>query len=96
MIDAAIEKYPDQEYLINDLSSGIFNSFLGFGQIIGPLYGSLMTSKYGFRLACDYLAIFCLCFSFIYFTMGDGIGAFKESRCKDEGMPMDVGPSFMF
>ena len=31
MIDAAIAKYPDYEYKINDLSSGVFNAFLGIG-----------------------------------------------------------------
>lgn len=31
MIDAALDKYPDHEYEVNDLSSAIFNSFLGIG-----------------------------------------------------------------
>jgi hypothetical protein len=43
MIDSAMIAFPDQEQKINDLSSAIFNSFLGIGQISGPLYGSLMT-----------------------------------------------------
>lgn len=28
---------------INDISAGIFNMFLGFGQIFGAIYGTLMT-----------------------------------------------------
>jgi len=31
MINAGIRKFPDQEPLVNDLSSGIFNCFLGLG-----------------------------------------------------------------
>lgn len=43
MIEAAVQKYPDHEYKINDLSAGVFNCFLGIGQVTGPLYGSFMT-----------------------------------------------------
>ncbi len=31
MLESVIEKYPDQENTINDLSSAIFNTFLGIG-----------------------------------------------------------------
>lgn len=31
MIDSVIYKYPDDEVLVNDLSSAIFNCFLGIG-----------------------------------------------------------------
>jgi hypothetical protein len=28
---------------VNDISAGIFNMFLGFGQILGALFGTRMT-----------------------------------------------------
>ena len=31
MIESALIRFPDQESQVNDLSSGIFNSFLGLG-----------------------------------------------------------------
>jgi hypothetical protein len=31
MIDSVIDKYPHDEHLVNDLSSGVFNCFLGIG-----------------------------------------------------------------
>jgi hypothetical protein len=31
MIDAALDKYPEDEFTVNDLSSAMFNSFLGIG-----------------------------------------------------------------
>ena len=85
MIDSVIEKYPDDEILVNDLSSAIFNCFLGIGQISGPLYGSFMTGYFNFRVTCDYVAVLCLVFSLIYFFFGRGPSAFSESRCTNYG-----------
>lgn len=49
MIDVAMPLYPEScEGQINDISSGLFNMFLGIGQIIGPIFGAVMTEKYGF------------------------------------------------
>lgn len=85
MIDSVIAFYPHDEHLVNDLSSGIFNCFLGIGQISGPIYGSLMTSAYNFRLTSDYVAFFCLGFSVLYFFAADGWNGFKYSRCTNYG-----------
>lgn len=84
MIDSALDKYPDEEYVINDLSSACFNSFLGIGQILGPLYGSLMTENTNFRVTCDVLGILFLAYSFLYMIMTDGYSAFKDSKCEDK------------
>lgn len=43
MVESVIPLYPGQEETINDLSSGLFNMFLGIGQVIGPLFGALVT-----------------------------------------------------
>jgi hypothetical protein len=49
MIDVALLLYPESsEIKINDISSGLFNMFIGIGQIIGPIYGSYMNKEYGF------------------------------------------------
>ena len=41
MIETVIPLYPEScESQINDISSGLFNMFLGLGQIIGPLFGA--------------------------------------------------------
>ena len=91
MIESVIHKYPDDEFLINDLSSGIFNCFLGIGQISGPLYGSLMTEHAGFRLTADYVAFILLGFSVIYFFFGSGWSAFRDSRWTNYGEPLHFG-----
>ena len=33
---------------INDKACGLFNMFLGIGQVAGPIYGSLVTANIGF------------------------------------------------
>ena len=83
MIESALIRFPDQESQVNDLSSGIFNSFLGLGQISGPIYGSLVTSSVGFRLCTDYVAFACLAFAFVYFVFGQGLDAFTKKRIID-------------
>ena len=82
MIDVALEKFPDDEIAVNDLSSGIFNSFLGIGQVVGPLYGALMTEAFGFRVTTDVMGIITLIFALVYFVVGEGPAAFKQSKLK--------------
>lgn len=79
MIDAGLKRFPEQEALVNDLSSGIFNCFLGLGQISGPLFGSFMEQKYGFRLTCDWVAFISLGIALLYFCFGKGWVAIQET-----------------
>lgn len=94
MIDAAMEKHPNEEFLINDLSAGIFNCVLGIGQISGPLYGSYMDSHFGYRLTSDFVALICLAYALIYFTFGKGIKAFKDSEWSDFGEKPTFGLNY--
>jgi len=48
MIESVLDYFPGQETEINDISSGIFNMFLGIGQVSGPVFGSLITDQFGF------------------------------------------------
>lgn len=49
MINSASTFYPDQIIEITDISAGVFNSGLGIGQVIGPIFGSYMTKMFDFR-----------------------------------------------
>ena len=42
MVESMIPLYPGQEREVNETASGIFNAFLGLGQVIAPAYGSTM------------------------------------------------------
>ena len=49
MIESVLPLYPPAaETTINDLSCGIFNMFLGLGQIIAPVFAATVTDAYGF------------------------------------------------
>ena len=81
MIECVLPHYPaSAEMEINNLASGMFNMFLGIGQVIGPLFGAEMTKRYGFRTCCDCVAIICLIYSIAYYVICDGKKAFIESR----------------
>ena len=79
MITAATMYFPTQKAEINDISAGVFNAFLGIGQLCAPTYGSWMFERTGFRVTSDIVALICLVFSIIYLVLGDGIKAFQES-----------------
>ena len=84
MIDAVVPLYPkSMEPEINDAASGIFNMFLGIGQITGPLFGSFMVNQYDFVSCTDSVAIISLTFGVIYFLFGGGCQAFRRSKWSD-------------
>lgn len=74
---------------VNDLSSALFNSFLGIGQIAGPIFGSSMVHLTSFRTCCDWVAIISLVFSLLYYMCADGFGAFRSSSCKPIGITVE-------
>lgn len=44
MINTVASDYPEsQREIINDVSNGVFNMFLGIGMVLGPIYGSIVT-----------------------------------------------------
>lgn len=49
MIDDVVRNHPESPFEASDISAGVFNSMLGFGQMMSPLYGSYMTEAFGFR-----------------------------------------------
>ena len=83
MVESTLDLYPGQERDVNNLSSGIYNSFLGFGQVIAPIYGSFVTEAVGFRMASDIVALICLFFGVAYFVVAGGAEAFKKT-CKKQ------------
>ena len=87
MIESVLPHYPESaDHQINDLSSGIFNMFLGIGQVIGPLYGSFVTSHYGFRYCSDFVSVICLVFAITYYMFGEGAKAFQGSFWINESL----------
>ena len=79
MVESTIPLFPGQEREVNDLSYGLFNSFLGFGQVLAPAYGSLTTESLGFKSTSDIVAIMCFVFALVYFMIADGNKAFLST-----------------
>ena len=67
---------------MNETSSGIFNAFLGLGQVLAPAYGSTMMAHFDFPTTTDWVAVIAITFAFIYFIFGQGCEAFSTT-CKN-------------
>ena len=84
MITVVESKYPSmpdkQKAKMADYASGVMNSILGIGQIMGPIYGSTFVSFYGWNLCTDGMALLLLVFGVIYLLLADGITAFRKSK----------------
>ena len=57
MVESVIQYYPNQVTRINNLSSGVFNTANGLGEVIGPMFGAAMYEDYGFRTTSDVTAL---------------------------------------
>ena len=71
---------------MNNLSSGIFNSFLGLGQVIAPLYGSTLEAIIGFRHTTTITAALDIAFAIAYFACAGGYTAFATT-CRNYTQP---------
>mmetsp|Transcript_18746 Transcript_18746/g.16596 ORF Transcript_18746/g.16596 Transcript_18746/m.16596 type:complete len:350 (+) Transcript_18746:167-1216(+) len=49
MINSGTKYYPGKIIELTDISAGVFNSGLGIGQVIGPIFGSYVTQYTDFR-----------------------------------------------
>ena len=83
MINSASAYYPNKIIEITDVSAGVFNSGLGIGQVLGPIFGSYVTKMSDFRICSDMVGLFIITYATIYFTFGGGIYLIR-SMCKDK------------
>lgn len=56
---------------LNDLCSGLFNTFFALGEIIGPLVGNELYAEYGFETTCTTFGVTFIAFGLIYFLVWD-------------------------
>ena len=79
MVENASARFPGQEREVNNMSAGVFQSFLGTGFLLAPLYGSLLKQYIGFRLTEDITAALNLALAILYFSWADGFQAFTTT-----------------
>lgn len=87
MIESVLPHYPEElGPAINDLASGMFNMFLGLGQVMGPILGTYLCDAFGFRMCCDVVALVCLAYSLLYYVICDGTEALASSSWENFDM----------
>jgi len=57
MVESVIVYYPNQVSRVNNLSSGVFNTANGLGEVIGPMFGAALYEDHGFRTTSDVTAL---------------------------------------
>ena len=77
MVEGALQHYPTQERDVKNMSSAIFNSFLGVGQVMAPLYGSTLNQFVGFKHTTTLSGALDLVFAVLFFTFAGGATAFS-------------------
>ena len=80
MQEATMEKFPNfDSQQIGNYNGALFSSFLGLGQVLGPLFGASTYAALNFRLTQDIMALICIVFAVLYFFCADGKSAIIET-----------------
>eukprot|EP00344_Euplotes_crassus_P004222 CAMPEP_0196996980 /NCGR_PEP_ID=MMETSP1380-20130617/2738_1 /TAXON_ID=5936 /ORGANISM="Euplotes crassus, Strain CT5" /LENGTH=358 /DNA_ID=CAMNT_0042413105 /DNA_START=379 /DNA_END=1455 /DNA_ORIENTATION=+ len=82
MINSGSKYYPGKIIEVTDISAGVFNSGLGIGQVVGPIFGSYVTQATDFRTCSDIVGYILFTYSILYFLLGDGLVLLKTA-CKE-------------
>ena len=78
-----IEAYKDEyriedNEILNDKCSGLFNTSLCLGAMMGPVIGGYLTDLFGYRITNDIMAIFVGIYSVIYFVFNMNLKDFRK------------------
>lgn len=76
------EENPALKQHVSNLAAGILNSVLSMGQLLSPIYGTIVQAKLGFRWTCDIVSLFTLLFGGVYLFYGSGWEAFVDPCSK--------------
>ena len=86
----AIEEKKDRNYNLEELNnyiSGIFVTMTGVGEFIGPVLGSTLNHKYGFREAQDIYANIIIVFAILYFLSVGNLRIFIRTAKERQSTP---------
>ncbi len=82
MINAGSKYYPSKIIELTDISAGVFNSGLGIGQVVGPIFGSYVTQATDFRTCTDIVGFILFTYAIVYFLFGEGFVLIR-TFCKE-------------
>ena len=88
MVEVGTRNYPGQELHVNNMSAGIFNTFNGIGEVIGPLYGATAYERMGFRSTSDTVTLICFAYALLFFMLG--LEPFVSSQLRDRHSPINL------
>ena len=71
ILDAGKKELHYPVEILNDLSSGLFNMFFAFGEILGPLIGNELYVKVGMVRTCEYIGTGIILFALLYCLVCD-------------------------
>ena len=83
MIDDAVEAFPKRKIEVTNISPVIFNSMLGTGQMLGPIYGSNITNFLNFRIWTDVIGVVNLLYFVAYLLVWKGWSSKVNSQLND-------------
>ena len=89
MVEYAIGKYPGQETTVNNLSSGIFCTMNGLGEVVGPLFGAQLHERFGFRMTSDLTSVVAFFYVLIFFIISSR-SPIKREATGDEAEGEDL------
>ena len=79
MVESVAQHYPNQIGRVNNLSSGVFNTANGLGEVVGPLFGAAMYETSGFRMTSDITSIITFLYVFVFvFILTNGIASIRH------------------
>lgn len=85
MVESVNGYYPTQTSRVNNLSSGIFNTANGLGEVIGPLFGAACYEQSGWRMTSDFTAIITFFYVFVFiFILTNGISSITNQLSGQE------------
>ena len=93
MVESVAQHYPNQVGRVNNLSSGVFNTANGLGEVIGPLFGAAMYEQSGFKMTSDVTSFFTFCYVFVFvFVLTNGIASIRD-QIKKRSNPDEIEES---
>lgn len=77
------ERVREDNVILNDLASGVFNASYSLGAIIGPILGGFLNSLVGYRYTNDILGFFALFITLLYGIFNTNRQDFRLKRTNE-------------
>lgn len=80
MVAEAKRLFPQQQTQVGSIVSGFFNSFLGLGSMLGPMFGANFYDYFGFKVTMDFQVLLVIIVIAIMIVMGGAYTCFLPEK----------------